>query len=129
MKTKSRGKLLACLTFAAAFAALAGSSGCLSPGTVVFYRGQLEMTVAADFDRTVEASKSALRQLNRTTYGSSRTEVIATFMIRDAGETNIDLRLERQVAGQTRVLIRAGEGGRSELELSLAVLDKIKANL
>lgn len=113
------------LTFTSGCLAVAAGAGA---GTAVAYvRGQLETNVAANFDQTVGAANQALQQLGIAKVSERKDALIDTIVARNAADKKIEIRLENLAQGLTKVRIRVGVFG--DEALSMAILDKIKANL
>jgi hypothetical protein len=134
MKTHSLRKVGLGLLATATFATVAVTSGCLAvaagagAGTAVAYaRGQLEANVSADFENTAAASSRALQQLGIAKVSEHKDSLIDMIVARNAADKKIEIRLENLAKGLTKVRIRIGVFG--DEALSMAILDKIKANL
>lgn len=116
---------LAIVTFTSGCLAVAAGAGA---GTAVAYvRGQLETQVQAGYERSGEATNAAIQQLGFVKISEKKDALITIIVARNAADKKIEIRLERLAKELTKVRIRVGLFG--DEALSMAVLDKIKANL
>ena len=106
------------------FAVVAAGAGA---GAVAYIRGDLESAVDAGFDKSVKAAGKAIEQLKFAKVSEKQDALLATIVARNADDKRIEIRVEADGANRTKVKIRIGEIG--DESLSLAILDKIKANL
>ncbi|HYP17630.1 MAG TPA: DUF3568 family protein [Opitutus sp.] len=109
------------------------TSGCLAvaagagAGAVAYVRGQLETTVSDDYESVVSATNRAIQQLGFAKVSERKDALVDVFVVRNATDKKIEIRLDNVARELTRVRIRVGIFG--DEALSLAVLDKIKSNL
>ena len=134
MKTNSFKRFLTALLSGALLATVAGTTGCLAVAAgagagaaVAYVRGQLEATLGSDFERTTNATNQALQQLGIARVSERKDALIDTIVARNAADKKIEIRLENLAQNLTKVRIRVGVFG--DESLSIAILDKIKANL
>lgn len=134
MKTKIHRSLFAFCSAAALAGVVATSSGCLAvaagAGTgaaVAYVRGQLETNLAASFDRSERAANEALQQLGLAKVNEKRDALVAIINARNAEDKKIEIRLDNVGQNLTKLRIRVGIFG--DESLSMAIHDKIKANL
>lgn len=106
---------------------LAVAAGAGAGAAVAYVRGQLETTIASNYEATVTATNRAIQQLGFAKVSERKDSLIDLITVRNAADKKIEIRLENLARELTRVRIRVGVFG--DESLSLAVLDKIKANL
>lgn len=133
MKNKF-GRRLSVIGLAAGLLVVAlNTSGCLAvaagagAGAVAYVRGQLETTVSDDYESVVSATNRAIQQLGFAKVSERKDALVDVFVVRNATDKKIEIRLDNVARELTRVRIRVGIFG--DEALSLAVLDKIKSNL
>jgi hypothetical protein len=135
MKTNSM-KQFALPLYAAAMLALAtGFSGCLAVAAgagagaaVAYVRGKLEANLGADYEVAIAATNRAIQQLGYAKVSESKDSLVDNFVVRNADDKRIDIRLENAARGLTKVTIRVGHFF-GDQALSVSILEKIKANL
>ena len=122
------------LVFAAAALALASLTGCVAmvagaagAGTVAWVRGELESTLSAGYDKSTEAANLAVQQLQLVKISETKSGEDDVIIVRTAGDRKVRIRITRVADPNTKVRIRVGWFG--DEALSLAVLEKIRANL
>jgi hypothetical protein len=116
--------------FAGAVSALALTSGCTTAATgagPAFVEGNLVTTVPNGLDKTALAVNAVPGQLSLTKVSEDRQPITDILVARNSSDTRIEIRLETIGDGVTKVTIRVGAAG--DQPLSLAILDRIKANL
>lgn len=118
----------------AAPAVLTVQSGCVAvvaasaAGTgVAWYSGRLEANLGDDLNSVYKASQKALAQLEFAKISENKSSIDAQLVSRTALDKKVDIVLTQVTPKSTKVAIRVGVFG--DETLSLAVLDKIKANL
>lgn len=134
MKTKSLTRLAALLSLGLSLSLLAGTSGCLAVAAgagagaaVAYVRGSLEANLAADFDTAVRATNRAIQQLEFAKVSEKKDALTDIFIIRNAADKKIEIRLDNAARELTKVQIKVGVFG--DEPLSIAILEKIKSNL
>ena len=134
MKTILLHRIAALLMTVALFAVVAVNSGCVAVAAgagagaaVAYVRGQLDATLNADFDKAVDATNRAIQQLQYAKVSEHKDALVDTVVARNADDKKIEIRLETVSRGVTKVRIRVGVFG--DEPTSIAILDKIKANL
>jgi hypothetical protein len=118
------GLLLATVALSAGCVVVAAGAGA---GAVAYVRGQLEATLDADFQKSVEATNRAIQQLQYAKVSEHKDALVDTFVARNADDKKIEIRLETVSAHTTKVRIRVGVFGNQPT--SVAILEKIKSNL
>lgn len=107
-----------CIAVAAAGAAGAG---------VAWYSGKLESNLTDDLDAVFRASQEALADLEFAKISDQKTAIDAQLVSRTALDKKVEITLQKLSDDSTKVSIRVGLLG--DESLSMAILDKIKANL
>ena len=130
MKTTLRFRI-ACAAAALALASLTGCvaviAGAAGAGTVAYIRGELESTLSAGYDRSVEATNLAVQQLQFARVSERRDALMDTITVRTAGDRKVVIRINKVADFNSKVRIRVGVFG--DEALSLTILDKIRSNL
>jgi hypothetical protein len=112
---------------------LAGLSGCLAvavgagAGAVAYARGDLEVNLNADYERAVEASRQAIKDLEFAQVSENKDALKAVFIARTALDKKVQIVLSNTGKHLTNIKIRVGLIG--DEQLSRAILDKIQAGL
>lgn len=120
---------------AAAVLALGSLTGCVAvvvgvaagAGTVAYVRGELETTLSAGYERSVEATNLAAQQLQFARVSERRDALQDTITLRTAGDRKVVIRINKIADYNSKVRIRVGVFG--DEALSLTILEKIRANL
>ena len=114
--------------------AVAGlQSGCVvvaagaGAGAVAYIRGDLESTLSANLDRSGRAVAAAIDQLKFARISERKDAMLVVSVARNAADKRIEVRLESVGEQLTKIKIRVGLFG--DETLSLAILEKVKANL
>lgn len=131
----ARGALYRALAVASLGSALVVlTPGCIAvvagtgAGAVVAYsRGRLDTILSADLGRTEKAADAAIAQLQFAKISEKSDALESVFIARTAMDTKVRIELSKEGEQVTRVIIRVGIFGNESV--SLAILDKIKANL
>lgn len=135
MKTDS---ILRFPTFCAIFglallSAVLSLSGCLAvaagagAGVVAYVRGDLETTLANDYNPVVEATRSAIEALEFVKVSDHKDAFKAVVIARTAVDKKVEILVTKAGKNLTNIKIRVGLFG--DEQLSLAILEKIKAKL
>lgn len=110
------------------------ASGCVAVmagagagAAVAYVRGDLDATLDANFDKSVRAANRAIEALKYAKISQKEDALVAVIVARNARDKKIELRLAKQTDGVTKIKIRVGTFG--DEELSLTILDKVKASL
>lgn len=109
------------------------TSGCLAvaagagAGAVAWVRGDLEASLNARFDRTVNATNKAIEQLGFAKLSEQKDALLGTIVARNAADKKIEIKLNTVADNVTKVRIRVGVIG--DEALSMTILEKIKSNL
>jgi ribosomal protein L25 (general stress protein Ctc) len=105
-------------------AVLAGAAGA---GTVAWVQGRLDAALDANYDKAEKAVNLAITQMEFAKVSEKKDVLNAIFIARTAEDKKIQIKVSRVGDITSRVQIRVGVFG-NEVQ-SLAILDKIKANL
>jgi hypothetical protein len=105
-------------------AVLAGAAGA---GAVAWVEGRLDATLDANFDQAEKAANRAVTQLQFVKVNEKKDALTATLIARTAEDKKIEIKVVRVGDTTSRVQISVGVFG--DEGQSLAILDKIKANL
>lgn len=131
---KTRSHLLTVCALVASLTALTLTSGCLAvaagagaAGAVAYVRGDLQTTLTSSLDDAERATNRAIQDLAFAKVSEKKDALLAVFIARNAADKKIEIKLDHVGDKTTEVHIRVGVLG--DQALSLAVLDKIKANL
>jgi hypothetical protein len=114
-------------------AAASLQSGCIAvaagagAGAVAYIRGDLEATLGNPYEAVAKAADRAIGQLEFARISQRKDALSANLTARTAQDKKIEIVITRVGDGLTKVRIRVGVFG--DEALSLAILDKIKANL
>lgn len=96
-------------------------------GAVAWVRGELTSSVPHDLDQTFTATQHALAAMELAKIDDHKTGLDAQLISRTALDKKVEVKLERVSDKLTKIRIRVGVIG--DEALSLAILDKIKAEL
>ena len=105
-------------------AVLAGAAGA---GTVAWVEGRLDATLDANFGRAERAADRAITQLQFAKVSEDKDALTAKLIARTAEDKRVEIKVIREGDTASKVQIRVGLFG--DKAQSLAILDKIKANL
>ncbi len=116
-------------------AAMLACSGCVAvvaagaagAAAVAWVRGELQTTLPADLDRSFGATKEAIEELQFVKVSERKDALLGVIVARNAADKKIEIKLENMAGNVTKIGIRVGVVG--DQDLSLAILEKIKANL
>lgn len=131
----SSSRLLTRLSLIVALGLLPILSGCAAAvagaaagaGAIAYVRGELQSTLEHDFNRTVEATRTALKDLEFARISEKKDAIDAEFIYRTALDKKITIKLAKVTDKTTKVKIRVDLLG--DEALSMTILEKIKANL
>lgn len=124
------GSILAAL---ALFITVALQTGCVAvavgagAGAVAYIRGDLEATLEARLDDTNRAADRAIAQLEFAKISNRKDALSANVTARTAQDKKVQVEMTKISQRVTKVKIRIGVFG--DEAVSLAILDKIRANL
>lgn len=133
MKSNRAPRLASLLALVLALSSLAFTSGCIAvaagagAGAVAYIRGDLSATLDSSFDRVYKASQHAVQQLEFARVSDNKDALLGKIVVRNAADKKIEIKVERVGDNLSKVSIRVGTFG--DETLSMAILDKIKANL
>ena len=102
-------------------------AGVASAGTVAWVEGRLDAALDANFDRTEKAADRAIAQLLFVKVSEQKDALNAVLNARTAEDKKVTIEVIRVGDTLSKVQIRVGLFG--DEAKSLAILDKIKANL
>ena len=128
--TPSLSRLLAAVLLAIS---LAGLSGCIlaaagaGAGAVAYAGRELEATLPSDYNKVVRATQNAIQRLEFTKVSEQRDALKAVLVSRTGLDKKVEITITNIGNKTTRVSIVVGLIG--DKELSVAILDKIKAGL
>ena len=105
-------------------AVVAGAAGA---GAVAWVRGELQATVDASFETTARAAKHAIEQLKFARVSENEDALMSTIVARTSDDKKVEIKVSKVADHAAKVQIRVGTFG--DESVSLAILDKIKANL
>ena len=105
-------------------AVLAGAAGA---GAVAWVEGRLDATLDANFDKAEKAANRAVTQLQFVKVNEKKDALTATMIARTAEDKKIEIKVVR--AGDTTSRVQISVGVFGDEGQSLAILDRIKANL
>jgi hypothetical protein len=114
-------------------ASLAGLSGCLAvaagagAGAVAYVRGELEANLSNDYDKVVNAARSAIKDLEFAKVSENKDALKAELVARTAMDKKVVISISNSGKKLTNIKIRVGVFG--DEPLSMSILDKIKASL
>lgn len=124
-------RLLTGLMLAGAFAVQSGCVAVVAAGAagtgVAWYNGRMETTLDAGMNNAYSAAQDAIRDLEFATISQKKSAIDAELVARTALDKRVEIVLKKVDDRLTKVSIRVGVFG--DEALSLAVLEKIKANL
>lgn len=106
-------------------AAVAGAAA--GAGAIAYVRGELQSTLPHDFNKTVEATRVALKELEFTKISDKKDAIDAELVYRTALDKKVTVKLNKMTDTFTKVKIRIDLLG--DEALSITILEKIKANL
>jgi hypothetical protein len=135
MKSRINMGVVRRIGFSVLLAAVVGAtSGCLAVAAgagagaaVAYVRGELRVTLPSNYEATSRATNRAIEQLQFTKVSERKDALLDLIEARNAADKKIEIRLENTARELTKVRIRIGIFG--DEALSMAILDKIKANL
>jgi hypothetical protein len=128
-----RSNFLRSLLLAACAAALIGTTGCVvvaagaGGGGGGSVRGDTNYTINADYEKVVAAAREAIDELEFAKVSDNKDALKAVLVSRTAQDKKVEITLQNAGKKITNVKIRVGVFG--DEQLSLSILDKIKANL
>ncbi|MCX6954932.1 MAG: DUF3568 family protein [Verrucomicrobia bacterium] len=114
----------AALTTSGCVAVVAGAG---AGAAVAYVRGDLDTTLNAGFEKSVRAANAAVSDLKFAKVSEKKDALQAIIIARNAADKKIEIRVEQAGDTVSKVKIRVDVFGNEAL--SLAILDKIKANL
>ena len=107
--------------------AVAVAGAAVGAGTYAYVRGELQSAVDQNFNKTVEATRAALKDLEFAKISEKKDAIDAEFIYRTALDKKVNVKLSKVTEKSTKVRIRIDLLG--DESLSIIILEKIKANL
>jgi len=96
-------------------------------GAIAYVRGELQSTLDQDYNKTVEATRTALQNLEFAKISEKKDAIDAELIYRTALDKKIAVTLNKVTDKSTKVKIRVDLLG--DEALSIIILEKIKAAL
>jgi Protein of unknown function (DUF3568) len=96
-------------------------------GVVAYVRGDLEATLANDYNPVVDATRGAIKALEFAKVSDNKDAFKAVIVARTAVDKKVEILITNSGKNLTSIKIRVGVFG--DEQLSLAILEKIKAAL
>ena len=96
-------------------------------GAVAYVRGDLETTLTTDYSKVVESARSSIKELEFAKVSDNKDALKAVIVARTAQDKKVEITISNTGKKLTNIKIRVGLFG--DEQLSLAILDKIKAGL
>ena len=112
---------------------LPGLTGCIAlaagagAGAVAYVTGELKTTLTSDYSKVVESTRVAIKDLEFSPVSENKDAYSAVLVARTAHDKKVKITLTSEGKMLTNIKIRVGILG--DQQLSLTVLDKIKAGL
>ncbi len=109
------------------------ADGCRAPtaadgaGSATYVRGDLEATSANDFNRVLDATHKAIKELGFTEISAKKETLSAVMVARVPSDRRIEISINSTGKDLTNIKIRVDLFGDEQLSRSL--LDKIKAGM
>ena len=107
--------------------AVAVAGAAAGAGAIAYVRGELQSTLDQNFNRTVEATRAALADLEFSKISEKKDALDAELIYRTALDKKVTIKLNKVTDNATKVKIRVDLLG--DEALSMSILEKIKANL
>ena len=104
--------------------AVAGAAGA---GAIAYVRGELETSLDQNYNKVVESTRTALKELEFNKISESKDALEATLIYRTALDKKVTIKLNKVTDKTTKIGIRIGLIG--DESLSISILEKIKADL
>lgn len=124
---RSLAVLLLAMVAVGATGCLAVAAGAGAGAAVAYVRGELTATLSSDYEAVTQATNRAIGELQFVKVSERKDALLDVIVARNAADKKIEIRLENTARDLTKVRIRIGIFG--DEALSMAILDKIKANL
>jgi hypothetical protein len=108
-------------------------TGCLAvaagagAGVVAYVRGDLETTVANDYNAVVDATRGAIKSLEFTPISDHKDAFRAELISRTAVDKKVEISLTNAGKNLTHIKIRVGVFG--DEQMSISILEKIRNGL
>ncbi len=103
------------------------AAGAGAAGTVAYMGRNLESTLPNDYNKVVRAAEDSIAQLEFSKVSEQKDALKAVLVARTALDKKVEITITNMGKKSTKVDVVVGLMG--DKELSMAVLDKIKANL
>jgi hypothetical protein len=105
---------------------LAGAAG--GGGTAVWLSGKLTQTLDASYDKTIEASRQALQDLNLNVTKETRKDEVTQLRSEYTDGKEIWIDVHRVTEGSSKVEVRVGAVN-PDKEVAHNILERIQSNL
>ncbi len=105
--------------------AVAAGAGAAGVGVVAYARGDLEASMAKDYNSVVDATRVAIKELEFAKVSDNKDAFKALLVARTALDKKVEITIVNSGKNLTNIKIRVGVFG--DEQLSLAILEKIKA--
>lgn len=102
-------------------------AGAGAGAAVAYIRGDLDATVSAGYDKAVKAANAAVADLKFAKVSENKDALQAIIVARNAADKRVEIRVAK--VGESVVIAKIRVGVFGDEALSLAILEKIKANL
>ena len=122
MNTTNLSRRFKLVILAGAVSALALASGCMTAAG-----GAYSSSLPANLEKTIKAANAAVTQSAYVKVNEDKQLTTDNIVARDSADKKIEIMLETAGDGVTKVTIRVGSFG--DQDLSIAIFNKIKANL
>jgi hypothetical protein len=103
------------------------AAGVGAGAAVAYVRGDLDMTLSGNFDRSVRAAQRAMADLKFAKIVETQDAIQAVLTYRDARDRKIELFLAKETDVSTKLKIRVGTFGEDMLQQE--ILSRVKSNL
>lgn len=113
--------------FPALTGCLAVAAGAGAAGVVAYVRGDLETTVANDYNVVVDATRSAIKNLEFAPISDHKDAFRAELISRTALDKKVEISLTNAGKNLTHIKIRVGVFG--DEQMSISILEKIRNGL
>ncbi len=128
IRAQAAGLLAASLLFMTGCRVLwLGAAGATGAGIVAYVDGKLEDTLGNNYDTVVAATAKAITQLEFAQPEERKDGLSDTFITHNAKGDRVEITVSNVGENATKVSIRVNTFG--DQQMSMSILDKIKANL
>ena len=123
-------RLLVALLLSISLAAL---SGCIAvaagagASAVAYVRGELDTNLSFDYNKVVDSSRSAIKDLEFAKVSENKDALKAVLVARTAHDKKVEITITNSGKKLTNIKIRVGLFG--DEALSMSILDRIKSGI